>query len=217
MRSVPLSPLTVAVEVLRPGRRVELVEARLSDAEGEVMRATAWILRPDPVELPAGLSSEDRQSPARLSPGPGGGGLPPGPEHGSGGSFFPTGQSVGYHTAMEYRFVTGGFLDAGPATVWMRMRGPLVDGEQPTPLQRVLVAADSGNGVSATLDWRRFVFINVDLTVQLHRLPAGEWVCLDAITIPEPSGVGVSDTALYDERGPLGRATQTLLLGERTT
>ena len=86
--------------------------------------------------------------------------------------------------------MAGGFLEPGPAIVWMRMRHPLIAGEPPTPLQRVLVAADSGNGVSATLDWRRYLFINVDLTVQLHRLPVGEWVCLDAITIPSRPGSG---------------------------
>ena len=95
------------------------------------------------------------------------------------------------------------------------MRQPLVAGEGPSPLQRALAAADSGNGVSATLDWSRFLFINVDLTVHLHRPPAGEWVCLDAITIPERTGLGVADTALYDEAGPIGRAAQTLLVRER--
>jgi hypothetical protein len=95
------------------------------------------------------------------------------------------------------------------------MRTPLVAGEEPSPLQRVMVAADSGNGVSATLDWSRFLFINVDLTVHLHRMPATDWVCLDAVTIPEPNGLGLSDTALYDERGSIGRALQTLLVRER--
>jgi hypothetical protein len=112
-------------------------------------------------------------------------------------------------------FVRGEFAEYGPALVWMRMRHPLVAGEEPSPLQRVLVAADSGNGVSATLDWNRYLFINVDLTVHLHRPLEGEWVCLDAITIPEPSGIGVADTALYDGRGPIGRAMQTLLLDDR--
>ena len=97
----------------------------------------------------------------------------------------------------------------------MRMRHPLVAGEEPSPLQRVLTAADSGNGVSSTLDWTRYLFINVDLSVHLTRLPTGEWVGLDAITIPEPTGIGITDTALFDERGPLGRATQTLLVSER--
>jgi hypothetical protein len=126
-----------------------------------------------------------------------------------------TGSDVGYHTAMDYRFLQGDFSEAGPALVWMRMRHPLIAGEEPTPLQRVLVAADSGNGVSATLDWTRYLFINVELTVHLHRALAGEWVCMDAITIPEPNGVGLADTALYDERGPIGRAMQALLIDER--
>ncbi len=116
---------------------------------------------------------------------------------------------------MEYRFVTGAFMEPGPAIVWMRMGVPLLPGEEPSPLQRVLVAADSGNGVSAALDWRRYLFINVDLSVHLHRMPEGEWVCLDALTLPERNGVGISDTALFDESGSIGRAAQTLLVGER--
>jgi hypothetical protein len=92
---------------------------------------------------------------------------------------------------------------------------PLVAGEKISQLGRVLVVADSGNGVSTTLDWRKFLFINVDLTVHLHRLPGGEWVGLDAVTLPQPDGVGLADTALFDEQGPLGRAAQTLLVASR--
>lgn len=201
LRSVRIARFTVAARVLRPGRTVQLCEASLADAEGEVMRASAWRLRPKPVELPPFEAAPDDP--------------PPGPDELEPGEFIPTGQEVGYHTAMEYRPAAGGFTEPGPATVWMRMRQPLVAGEEPSPLQRVMVAADSGNGVSATLDWRRFLFINVDLTVHLHRLPETEWVCLDAVTLPEPSGLGLSDTLLRDERGRIGRALQTLLVGER--
>jgi hypothetical protein len=215
MRAVPIAPLRVEAEIVRPGRSVELVEATLADDEGEVIRATAWRLRTDGLEVPPRVTSaggDVAPTPAStLRPGH----APPPPEESSEREFFDTGQSVGYHTAMDYRFASGAFREPGPATVWMRMRQPLVAREDPSPLQRVLVAADSGNGVSATLDWSRFVFINVDLTVHLNRMPAGEWVCLDAITIPEPTGVGLSDTALYDERGPIGRAAQTLLVAER--
>jgi hypothetical protein len=87
--------------------------------------------------------------------------------------------------------------------------------EQPTPLQRILVAADSGNGVSVALDWTSYLFINVDLSVHLHRMPEGEWVCLDAVTLPETNGIGMADTRLFDERGAIGRAAQTLLIAER--
>jgi hypothetical protein len=216
MRAVPIAPLRVEARVVRPGRSVELVEATLSDSDGEVIRATAWRLRTAEVKIPAGLSSADGPgligtSPSTLRPGF----APPGVDQARPGTFPPTGQDVGYHTAMEYRFLRGAFGDPGPALVWMRMLHPLVLGEEPSPLQRVLVAADSGNGVSATLVWTRYLFINVDLTVHLHRPLAGEWVCLDAITIPEPWGVGLADTALYDDRGPIGRAAQTLLIDER--
>lgn len=216
LRAVPIAPLRVQARVARPGRSVELIEASLSDEEGEVIRATAWRLREARVEIPPGLASAEGPgligtSPSTLRPGF----TPPGVEEGRPGEFPPTGQDVGYHTAMEYRFVRGDFGELGPALTWMRMRQPLVAGEEPSPLQRVLVAADSGNGVSATLDWRRYLFINVDLSVHIHRPLEGEWVCLDAITIPESTGVGLADTALYDERGPIGRALQTLLIDER--
>jgi len=216
LRPVPIAPLSVTAHVVRPGRAVELVEASLADSDGEVIRARAWRLREGDAAIPAGLSSVDGpgaigSSRSTLRPGF----APPGPDEAPPGSFFDTGQDVGYHTAMEYRFVRGAFAEPGPAIAWMRMRVPLVEGEEPTPLERVLVAADSGNGVSATLDWSRFLFVNVDLSVHLHRPLDGEWVCLDAITIPERSGIGIADTALYDERGPVGRAAQTLLVDER--
>lgn len=208
LRPVPIAPLRLNAEVVRPGRRVQLLAASLADDGGEVIRASAWRIATAEVELGAGLASRDHADPARRA-------APPPPEHGLERSFFATGQALGYHTAMEYRFVAGSFLEPGPATVWMRPRHPLVAGEAITPLQRVLLAADTGNGISATLDWERFLFINVDLTVHLHRLPGDEWICLDAITVPESNGVGLADTALHDRRGPLGRALQTLFVRQR--
>jgi hypothetical protein len=199
MRPLPIAELTVATRLLRGGRSVELVEAGLRAGEVEVMRATALRVRSADLELPDGLVPSPRL---------------PGPDAGRTMPFFPTGQDVGYHTAMEVRFVAGSFLGLGPATAWMRMRHPLVPGEPPSPLCRVLVAADSGNGVSAALDYRRWRFINPDLTVYLVRPPAGEWVALEAATTVA-SGVGLSDTALHDEQGPIGRAAQALFVDRR--
>jgi hypothetical protein len=100
--------------------------------------------------------------------------------------------------------------------VWIRLRYPLLAGEEPSPLQRVLVAADAGNGVSAALDLADYLFVNVDLSVHLERIPNGEWVCLDAVTLPQPTGVGTADTVLLDEGGRIGRAVQTLVVSERS-
>jgi Thioesterase-like superfamily len=201
LRSVPIAPVRVEARIVRPGKRVEMFEATLSDEAGEpLMRARGWRLRTESIPIDPPETSIPRPAP---------------PDAGEPGEFFHTGYDVGYHVAMEYRFVSGAFMEVGPATVWMRMAVALVPKEEPSPLQRVLVAADSGNGVSSALDWRRYLFINVDLSVHLHRLPAGEWVCLDAETFPEANGVGMSDTRLFDERGQIGRAAQTLLVAER--
>ncbi len=140
---------------------------------------------------------------------------PQGPEEGWTPEFFPTGQDVGYHTAMEWKAVAGAFLEPGPATVWMRMRQALVEEEEPTPLQRALIAADVGNGISAVLDWREYVFINVDLTVHFERMPVGEWVCVDAVTRPQPTGIGTAESVLSDTTGRIGRAAQSLLIAQR--
>jgi hypothetical protein len=201
LRPVPIGPVRVEAEVVRPGRSVQMIEASLLGEEGELMRARAWRIRSAGIEIPDDVVT---------TPPP-----PPGPEDGSKPEFFSTGQSVGYHTAMEWRSVAGGFREPGPATVWMRMGCRLVAGEEPTPLQRTLAAADVGNGISAVLDWRRYVFINVDLSVHLERMPQGEWICVDAVTLPQPNGIGTAESVLSDERGRIGRAAQALLIAER--
>jgi hypothetical protein len=200
MRPLPIAELAVATRTLRGGRSVELVEAALRAGETELMRATALRIR-----TAAGL-----ELPGELVPGP----RLAGPEAGRVMPFFPTGQAVGYHTAMEVRFVAGSFREPGPATAWMRMRHPLVPGETPSPLCRVLAAADSGNGISASLDYRRWRFINPDLTVYLMRPPVGEWVALEAATTAA-AGIGLADTTLHDRQGPIGRAAQALFVDRR--
>jgi Thioesterase-like superfamily len=201
LRPVPIGPVAVEARVVRPGRRVQMVEASLSDGEQELIRARGWRIRTAALDLPEELTDSGEP--------------PPGPEHGSEPEFFRTGQDRGYHTAMEWRALHGGFLEPGPAKVWMRQLVPLVAGEDPSPLQRALVIADVGNGISAVLDPREYLFINVDLTVHLERMPEGEWVCVDAVTRPRSNGVGSAETELSDGRGRIGRGVQTLLFAGR--
>jgi Acyl-CoA thioesterase C-terminal domain/Acyl-CoA thioesterase N-terminal domain len=201
LRPVPIGPVEVEAKVVRLGRRVQLIEASLSDGEQELIRARGWRIRTGSLDLPEELT--DPGTP------------PPGPEQGSVPEFFRTGQDTGYHTAMEWRALSGGFLEPGPARFWMRQLVPLVAGEEPSPLQRTLVIADVGNGISAVLDPREFLFINVDLTVHLERMPEGEWICVDAVTRPRPNGIGSAESELADRLGRIGRGVQTLLFAER--
>ena len=116
---------------------------------------------------------------------------------------------------MEWRSLEGRVPRAGAGQVLDAPALPLVEGEEPSPLQRTMVIADVGNGISAVLDSLAYLFINVDLSVHLERMPEGEWVCVDAVTRPRPNGVGSAESELSDGRGRIGRAVQTLLFSER--
>src|SRR5207302_853838 len=50
---VPLAPVEVSAEVVRPGRRLQLAEATLSSGGIDVLRARAVRIRREPVDVPA--------------------------------------------------------------------------------------------------------------------------------------------------------------------
>jgi Thioesterase-like superfamily len=204
LRSIPVGDITVAARVARQGRSVELLEASASAGGREVARATAWrVLRAASPPVPS-----REPSPPPLRP-------PPGGEPAAPPAAPPAGWLDGYMSAIEWRPAAGGVGVPGPAVVWTRMRCPLVADEEPGPLERVLVTADSGNGVSSELDIGRWLFINPELTVHLHREPAGEWICLDAATTITPGGAGLATSRLSDLDGPLGVAAQSLFITPR--
>jgi hypothetical protein len=122
--------------------------------------------------------------------------------------------SFGYADLVENRLAAGHFFK-GPCAAWFRLNHPLIKGERPSPYQRVAVAADSGNGISASLDFAKYVFLNCDLTINLFRRPEGEWVCLEARSLFGANGCGLAESALFDERGMIGRATQSLAVRAR--
>jgi hypothetical protein len=201
---VPLLPLSVEVRVVRPGRRFQLVEAELRREAEPVVRLRAVRLRRDEI---AGL---DAAADAEAVPGGG-------PDAASAGGFpFESDEAEGFHrTAMEIRFGAETSYGRGPALAWFRFARPLVDADPPSPLARVAAAADFGNGVSRILDFERHLFVNTDLSIHLSREPEGEWVMLDARTRVEPHGAGLAVSTLYDERGPIGLAAQSLFVAER--
>jgi hypothetical protein len=199
LKPVPMAPLQVEVTPVRTGRRVQYVQASLRSDGTEVARASSWRIRTSEGPMP--------QTPVEQPPfaGPSGSQKIE-PDVAAGPSYF---------AAMEWRYAKGSWTERGPASVWMRMRIPLVEGEPIAPLSRVLSAADSGNGVSAVLDFRTHLFINTELTVHLMRMPEGEWVCIDAETRQDASGVGLAQSVIWDEHRRIGAGAQALLVGPR--
>ena len=193
LRPVPIAPLRVEVATDYAGRNVAHFSARIQAGGREVVRFTAVAQREHAVELPAHELPPAPTPPEALEP-----------------SVFPHRAGVvGYHDLVELR-VAAGTLTRGPCATWFRLRHPLVAGEAPGALERVAVAADSGNGISAVLDFRRYVFVNSDLTINLLRPARGEWVCVDARTLLGPAGGGLAEARIFDCFGLIGRSTQSL-------
>jgi acyl-Coa thioesterase superfamily protein/acyl-CoA thioesterase superfamily protein len=199
LRPVPLGMLEVRTRMVRPGRRVALLEAVLEAGGREVLHARGWRIALSGGAVPA------RPSTAAPPPIPAEQLLPT----------FAREDPEGYMRAIDWRFLDGGFQVHGPGRAWTRPLIPLLAGEQASPMCRALLVADSGSGVSMTLDPAEFLSINVDLTVILSRDPVGEWLLLDSATTIGEQGTGLAETTLSDTGGPCGRGLQTLLVERR--
>lgn len=203
LRPVPIDVLQLELATDYAGRNAAHFSARLWAQGKEVARFSALAQRETDLPLPQPLQGHPLPTAA----------LPP---DASAPAVFPFASSrrVGYADLVETRLVHGRFF-AGPCAVWFRLRHPLVHGEAPSVYQRVAVAADSGNGISAILDFAKYLFVNSDLTINLLRRPHGEWICLDAHTSLGPGGTGLAESRLYDTQGLIGIATQSLAVRTR--
>ena len=195
LSAIPVADLTVAASVVRPGRSVQLAVATLAAGGRDVARATGWWHRLGDTAAVASTA-----------------GPPPLPDQAD-----PVDDRWpgGYLRAMEWRRVKGDFAEPGPAVIWSRMRIPLVEGEQPSSIQRLMASADSGNGVGSALSLEDWIYVNTELTVHLLRPPEGELFCLDSAAAIGPTGGGYAITTLSDTAGEVGRGAQALLVRAR--
>ncbi len=197
VRPAPIGPVEVRAEIVRPGRRVQLLEASMLAGGVEVVRARAL-----------------RVQRARTSGVIEGDPPPPGPDSARPQELRPPHRPMFTPDAVEIRFVSGAW-GTNPCVAWFRLIRPLVTGETPSALQHLAAAGDFGNGISAALSWDEFLFINPDLTLYMEREPVGEWICLESETRISADGIGLAESVLYDQRGRVGRATQALLVAPR--
>ena len=199
LRPVPIRDLAIEVITNYVGRNTGHFSARLNVDDKEIANVTALAQRDNDVKLPDGLPDHPLPRAPRV------------PDD-SPAAIFPFGDKrVGYADLVETRIARGVFFK-GPCAIWFHLRHPLLENEEPSVYQRVAVAADSGNGISAILDFARYSFLNLDLTINLLRKPIGEWICVDARTFLGPNGCGLAESMLYDLHGLIGRATQSLAI-----
>ncbi|MBI5259167.1 MAG: thioesterase family protein [Burkholderiales bacterium] len=202
LRPVPIADLVIEVMTDYVGRNAGHFSAHLMAGSKEVARFTALAQREHGFEVPAGTPGHPLPT------------LAPLPDDSPVDAMPFAGRQVGYADLVETRAARGRIFQ-GPCAIWFRLRHPLVEGEAPSGCQRVAVAADSGNGISAVLDYRQYSFVNSDLTIHLLRPPVGEWVGLDARTLWGANGCGMAESALYDTQGLIGRSVQSLAVRAR--
>jgi len=198
-RQVPIGRLRLERSFRREGRSVKAMVGSLFDEGGKLVLSMDALaiaqadlgIRPAQPDMDEALPTDSR--PTR----------------------FPfSDDEPGYPNAIELRFARGDFGD-GDVMAWIRTRVDMFEGVAPLPIERVLAAADSGNGVSQRVKLDEYTFMNADLAVTLHRPARGEWIGMAARTDMDDRGIGVADTRLYDETGPIGRGVQTLLIRKR--
>lgn len=202
LRPVPIGDLVIEVLTDYVGRNAGHFSAHLMAGDKDIGRFTALVQRQTPIDLPQDLAGHPLPT------------MTPLPDDSAPAVFPFAGKQPGYADLVETRAARGK-LFAGPCAIWFRLRHPLLEGETPSPFQRVAVAADSGNGISAVLDYEQYLFVNSDLNIHLLRRPVGEWICLDARTHLGPAGSGLAESALYDRQGLIGRSTQSLAVRKR--
>ena len=214
LRPVPLTPLRVTSATTRPGRKVQLISASLWSGPAfdvEVARAVGLRLLRAPISFPFDVSAPNGEVDAAFRPSRGPDqGLPP-------GVTFHGAERPAFHAdAVDMRFIRGD-LGAGPGAAWLRLRVPIVAGEDVTPAQRAVMLSDFSNAIGSFLPMATHTYLNADLTVNLHRMPVGEWLCVDSVMHVDVTGTGLASAQLSDQLGPVGRATQSLLIAARAT
>jgi len=190
--TMPIGVVEIEVSVIRPGRTIELVEARLSHAGRIVVAARAWLLQKFDTDaisgtaLPAipGPETLEEWRPEMIWPG-------------------------GFVRSVEAR---RSLLENGRAVTWIRTDAMLICDEHASQTACALGLVDIANGLAPRVEIERVSFPNVDLTVHLFREPEGEWLGFDTMVSFGESGIGLTHSAIHDRRGPLGTVSQCLTI-----
>lgn len=198
--SVMLGEIEITSEVVKPGRRQKVIALNLFSGGRTAIEARAILIRVADVELPDTVEPiEPTMTPIGES------------TNVRGGRWFP-GDEIAFHrTANTVKVVEGGPESVNhTGAAWFHLDCQVVPGEGVSPAQRAAAAADFGNGLAHPVPFGEFLFVNCDLNLALLREPVGDWIGLQSRTEVDPGGSGLTTTAVFDESGRCGSATQIL-------
>lgn len=199
---IPITTVSVRVELEHGGRSTQRVRAVLEAAGRPVLEATGLRVRRSTVDVTEGPPPSTLTSPW------------PDPTSLDPYTFTFFQHDVGYHRAVDLRLASGAW-GRTPVRFWARPTVALVQDTPWSPRQAVIALADAQSGMGVPLDPKRFGFANPDLSVAFARTPVGDWTGLDIRSLAGPEGVGQVQSDLVDREGWLGGSSQTLVVRAR--
>ena len=190
--TIPMDAVSIDVTMLRPGRTIELVEARLCHRGRPAIVLRAWLTQVyDSTEVRAqrfpSLPQPDAMplwDPTSLWDG-------------------------GFIASVEVRREQE---RPGRARCWVRSPFELLAGEPVSNSARAIGLVDVANGLTPLASPAECAFPNLDLTAHLFRPPLGEWIGFDISVSASSHGIGLTHSILHDEMGPLGTVSQSLTI-----
>ncbi|MEO6780574.1 MAG: acyl-CoA thioesterase domain-containing protein [Bradyrhizobium sp.] len=186
------APIEVKTGLVRNGMRIRVIEADFFSGGVSMARASCQLLRK--TQNPDGRvwtpPNWDVPAPSEIPA--------------------PTDPRLGMNGKWTTRPITGAMGTVGPRRLWMSEVRDLVEGTPLTPFVRAAVAADFASPFANAGD-RGLGYINSDVTLYLHRLPATPWIGFDVVNHHATDGIAIGECCLYDERGPIGTSTVAAL------
>lgn len=195
-----VGPVSVETRVLRPGRTIELVEATLSAGGRAAIVARAWFTArfdtdsltdvnlptiPPRTDMPTWDITEEWD-----------------------GKFLTTVDSHRMVRSAGHSERSGKGVMA-----WLRAGLPVVAGEEQSTTTTLFSILDTTNGIGVLASPSEVAFPNLDLTVHLIREPAPDvdgWFGFDASVSFGPTGLGLTQSVVQDECGPVAVSSQGL-------
>ncbi|WP_027020754.1 thioesterase family protein [Corynebacterium sputi] len=195
-----VGPVSVETRVLRPGRTIELVEATLSAGGRAAIVARAWFTArfdtdsltdvnlptiPPRTDMPTWDITEEWD-----------------------GKFLTTVDSHRMVRSAGHSERSGKGVMA-----WLRAGLPVVAGEEQSTTTTLFSILDTTNGIGVLASPSEVAFPNLDLTVHLIREPAPDvdgWFGFDTSVSFGPTGLGLTQSVVQDECGPVAVSSQGL-------
>ncbi|HEX7338521.1 MAG TPA: thioesterase family protein [Rhodanobacteraceae bacterium] len=189
-------PFTVDVDMVRPGRSIELIEACMRHGDRVCIRARVWRLASTDTSAVQGIEWMPLPPPETLPK-----------------LAFSTVWDGGFIATLEAHRAA----DARPgrSQSWLRTRCQLIADEPDQPVAGFLKLVDTANGLAVRERPEDVFFANMDLTVHFLRQPVAGWVGFDTRVSFGPTGLGETFSVLSDIHGPVGTVAQSLTVRVR--